>query len=275
MTPERHTFSHRGLRLSYLDSDPNDHLRPAVLLLHGFPDHAEMWQAQIQALHQAGFRCIAPDTVGCGHSEIAPNQSDYHADDIISDHLALLKHLKIKQSHVVGHDWGAVIAWLLAAKHPSSVQRLAVMSVGHPTVYARAGWGQKRAGWYTLFFQLRGLADRLLVGNGRFSLGQIFGSHPNMDDVMSRLRQAGRMRAAVRIYRANFAEILLRKQPPVTAPTLGLWSAQDAFLTEDQMRDSAAWVNGPWRYQKLDGGHWMSLSQTETVNALLLEHFCT
>jgi len=93
--------------------------------------------------------------------------------------------------------------------------------------------------------------------------------------VMSRLRQAGRMRAAVRIYRANFAEILLRKQPPVTAPTLGLWSAQDAFLTEDQMRDSAAWVNGPWRYQKLDGGHWMSLSQTETVNALLLEHFCT
>ena len=162
----------------------------------------------------------------------------------------------------------------MAAKHSRIIQHLTVMSVGHPTVYARAGWAQKRAGWYTLFFQLHGVADRLLSGNGHFSLRRIFGSHPNIEEVMARLAEPARMRAAVCIYRANVAAVLLHAQPKVTAPTLGLWSEQDPFLTEEQMRDSGKWVNGRWHYQRLRGGHWMSLSQTETVNALLTMHLC-
>ena len=110
MNLQRHYFTHRELRLSYLDSAANDHQRPAVLLLHGFPDQAEMWHPQIQALHHAGFRCIAPDTVGCGQSDVALRQRDYHVDKIIGDHLALLESLEITQIHLVGHDWGAIIA---------------------------------------------------------------------------------------------------------------------------------------------------------------------
>ena len=270
---DRRFFTHRKLRLSYLDSAPGDLDRPAVLLLHGFPDQATMWMPQIRALHAAGFRCIAPDTVGCGQSAMAPRQTDYHVDRIITDHVALLDGLGIDACHVVGHDWGAVIAWLLAGKRAERCHQLAVMSVGHPTAYARAGWAQKRAGWYTLFFQLGSMADRLLAGRGRFSLRRIFGSHPDIDEVMTRLSEPGRLQAAVRIYRANMAAILLATLPRVSANTLALWTTADPFLTEDQMLASRHWVDGRWHYQRLEGGHWISLEQPDTVSELLLAHF--
>lgn len=270
---ERRFFTHRALRLSYLDSAPDDLNRPAVLLLHGFPDQATMWAPQIKTLHDAGFRCIAPDTVGCGQSAVAQSKADYHVDHIIADHVALLTELGIRHTHVVGHDWGAVIAWVFAGAQADRCRQLAVMSVGHPTAYARAGWRQKRAGWYTLFFQLGGLADRLLAGHGRFSLRRIFGSHPAMDEVMERLSDPKRLQAAVRIYRANMATLLLHPLPKVSANTLALWSASDPFLTEEQMLNSQGWVDGNWQYQRLEGGHWISLEQPDTVSELLLAHF--
>lgn len=265
-------FEHRGFAISYTDSSPGDKERDVVLLLHGFPDEAMMWRPQINALHEAGYRVVAPDTLGCGHSEMAPSVRDYHAKRIASDHIALLDHLGIDKAHVVGHDWGAVIAWFVAGHWPKRVSSLAVMSVGHPTAYGRAGWSQKVKGWYTLFFQLGPLSDWLLRGRGRFSLRRIFGSHPNMEEVMQRLSIKGRMQAAVRIYRANVVSVLLQKQPKPTAPTLGIFSEDDAFTTEEQMQDSANWVTGAWRYERLAGGHWTPIEQPDTVNRLLLEH---
>jgi pimeloyl-ACP methyl ester carboxylesterase len=265
-------FEHRGLRLSYLDSAPCAERRPTVLLLHGFPDTAEMWLPQIERLHQAGYRCIAPDTLGCGRSDMAPRLGDYHALKITGDHRALLEHLGIAQAHVVGHDWGAVIGWMFAGHFPQRTLSLVAMSVGHPTAYARSGPRQKLMGWYTLFFLLGGLADRLLAGEGRLSLRRVFRGHPQMDEVLQRLREPGRMTAALRIYRAAIVPVLFTRQPQVAAPTLGLWSEGDLFLVEAQMTASARFVDGPWRYGRLHGGHWMSLEQPEHIGALILDH---
>jgi hypothetical protein len=82
-------------------------------------------------------------------------------------------------------------------------------------------------GWYTLFFLLGGLADRLLAGEGRLSLRRVFRGHPQMDEVLQRLREPGRMTAALRIYRAAVVPVLFTRQPQVAAPTLGLWSEGD------------------------------------------------
>jgi pimeloyl-ACP methyl ester carboxylesterase len=265
-------FEHRGLRLSYLDSAPCDERGPTVLLLHGFPDTAEMWLPQIGMLHQAGYRCLAPDTLGCGHSDMAPRLGDYHALKITGDHRALLEHLGIEQVHVVGHDWGAVIAWMFAAHFPQCTLSLVAMSVGHPTAYARSGVRQKLVAWYTYFFLLGGLADRLLAGEGSLSLRRVFRGHPQMDEVLRRLREPGRMTAALRIYRAAIAPVLLKRQPQVRAPALGLWSEGDRFVVEAQMTASAKFVDGAWRYQRLPGGHWMSLEQPERIGALILDH---
>ena len=269
----RFSFEHRGFQLSYLDTAPGDSNRPVVLLMHGFPDTAEMWQAQMRALHDAGYRCIAADTLGCGESDMAPRVGDYNAIKIATDYDALLGHLGISQAHVAGHDWGAVIAWVFAAYFPARTKSLVVMSVGHPTAYARSGWAQKKLGWYTFFFQLGGVSEVLLSGEGRFSLRNVFRTHPHMDEVMQRLRAPGRMQAAVRIYRAAVKPLLLQKQPPVSAPTLGLWSVGDRFLTESQMLASEHYVENDWRYERLEGHHWMTLEQPEKVNALLLAHF--
>ena len=105
LQPVRAGFEHRGFTLSYLDSSPDDPHRPVVLLLHGFPDEASMWQPQMAALHAAGYRGVAPDTLGCGQSDMAPRVRDYHCVKIAGDHVALLNHLGIDKAHVVGHDW--------------------------------------------------------------------------------------------------------------------------------------------------------------------------
>lgn len=268
----RNQFRNRGLICSYLDSSPDDSSRPVVLLIHGFPDTAEMWSSQINALHDAGYRCIAPDNMGCGESDIAPKLRDYHAKTIMRDHVALLDHLGIQQAHVVGHDWGAALAWLLAGWHPDRVESLVVLSVGHPMAFARAGVDQKLASWYMIYFCVAGLVERLFLGNGRFSFRRIGATHPNIDEVITRMSVPGRLTAALRIYRASTMPMMLGKHPRVTAPTLGIWSRGDVYLLEAQMRNSVRYIDGPWACEAIDGGHWIALEQPEYVNSRLVAH---
>lgn len=257
----RHTWSNRGLVLSYLDTAPAAPDKPVALLLHGFPDSAEMWSGVVRGLVAAGYRCIAPDTVGCGASAIAPHVSDYRMPAITSDCLALLDRLGIDAVALIGHDWGAILAWYLAAHRPQRVRRLVAVSVGHPTAYAHAGLGQKLRGWYTIFFQLRGIAEHVLLREGPTHLMRLVARHPDPAEVMRRMRQPGRLTAALQIYRANLAEILLRNCPPVQCPVFGIWSSGDIYLTERQMRDSGKFVAAPFRMEVLDGGHWIPLEQ--------------
>lgn len=271
----RDFFEHQDLRLSYLDSAPDDHERPVVLLLHGFPDQAQMWAPQMAFLHAQGMRAIAPDIRGYGESAMAKRTSDYEIEKVVGDFTALLDHLGVAQADVVGHDWGSALAWSMAALHPERVRRLVAMSVGHPTAYGRGGLSQKLKGWYVLFFQLRGICERLLLADGLFSLKQWLGSHPEIDAIIARMRQPGRITAAVSLYRANFKRILLQPLPSVSAPTLGLWSDRDKYLTESQMTQSERYVNAPWRYERLSGGHWIALEQPERVNELLRQHLCS
>lgn len=269
---QRSFHSHRGLRLSYLDSAPDDAQRPAVVLLHGFPDEALMWERQIAALHAEGFRVLAPDTVGCGQSDMAARRSDYDAQTVAADFVALLDHLGIERAQFVGHDWGAVLAWYLAIYFPQRVRKLVVLSVGHPTSYGCAGWKQKLLGWYTVYFQLVGVAEWLLMRRGPLGLRYWLRSHPHIEPIMERMRAPGRLTAAIRLYRANLVSILFKTHPDVAAPTLGVWSEGDNFLTEEQMTASARRVRGSWQYQRLSGGHWMSIEQPARVNQILLEY---
>lgn len=267
----RQNFTHDGLTLSYLDSAPDDTNRPVVLLLHGFPDEATMWQRQIDALHAAGYRVLAPDMRGYGESDIPKRQRDHHWTQVVADHVALLDHLDIKQVDVVGHDWGAVFAWLLAIDQPQRVRRAVAMTVGHPTSYARAGLRQKVLGWYTLFFCIPGLSTWLLRGNGWFSLRRVFGTHPQMDHAMARVLRPGRMRAAIRLYRANLASVLFKAHGSAQVPMLGIWASGDPHLAEDQMQNSGKRCAAGWTYERWEGGHWIPLEQPERLTRRLLE----
>jgi pimeloyl-ACP methyl ester carboxylesterase len=116
-----------GVSLAVLDEGEG---RP-VLLLHGFPD-SYVWRHQVPVLVESGMRVIAPDLRGFGESDKPEAVEEYAVSRSVTDMLALRDGLGIERTHVVGHDWGAGVAWVLAALAPARVERLVAMSVAHP-----------------------------------------------------------------------------------------------------------------------------------------------
>lgn len=233
-----------------------------------------MWLPIIPVLHDAGFRVLAPDILGYGQSAMAPRLDDYDVYKIVDDLKSLLDQLGLDKVYLAGHDWGAAIAWFMAMHQPDRVRSLCAISVGHPAAYVGAGMRQKLMGWYIAYFHLAGVAERLLSGRGFFSMRRVFGSHPDIEAVMERLSSPGRLTAALRLYRANILKhVLFVRHPRVKVAVLGIHSAGDAFLDEGQMRDSAAWIDGPFHYVGLNGGHWLPIDQPRRIAELMLEHF--
>ena len=110
---------------------------PPVLLLHGWPDTHELWEHQTKALVAAGYQVIAPDLRGFGASDKPEGVDAYNILSLAGDVLGVLDHLGLERAHVVGHDWGAALAWAIAAFMPDRVDHLACLSVGHPAVVRR------------------------------------------------------------------------------------------------------------------------------------------
>lgn len=246
-----------------------------VMLLHGWPDTADLWRHQVPALVADHYRVIAPDLRGFGESSRPAEIQAYEMSHMVGDVIGVLDHLSIPQVHLVGHDWGAAISWMTAALVPDRVASLTALSVGHPTALRTAGWAQREKSWYMLLFQFPGVAERWLSADGFRNLRE-WSRHPDIQAVVERLADPEALAASLNLYRAILPPTRLIEPPlelpPVQAPAMGIWSSGDLALTEEAMRGSAAHVAGPWRYERLDGvGHWMQLEAPEAVNALLLD----
>ncbi|HEY5318634.1 MAG TPA: alpha/beta fold hydrolase [Solirubrobacteraceae bacterium] len=248
---------------------------PPVVLLHGFPDSGRLWRHQVPALAQAGLRVIVPDLRGYGRSDKPAEVKAYRRELLVGDVLAVMSDAGAERAHVVGHDWGASLAWALALTAGERVDHLVAMSVGHPAAFFSAGFAQYEKSWYMLLFQFPGIAEKWLSARDGANL-RAWTRHPDADAVIAELETNGSLTPALNYYRANIRpESFLRPRPvlpPVQSPTMGLWSSGDPFLIEAQMIDSGGHVAAPWRYERLDGpGHWMQLEAPEAVNALLVD----
>jgi pimeloyl-ACP methyl ester carboxylesterase len=248
---------------------------PAVVLLHGFPDSSYLWRLQVSALVDAGLRAITPDLRGFGESERPQDVGDYALGNSLRDVLAVLDALEVERAHVVGHDFGAALAWLVAAYAPERVDRLVVMSVGHPNSARQRSIEQREKAWYQLLFQFDA-AEQLLMRDDWRLMRELLRGAGDLDRYLADLSRPGALTAGLNWYRANLApERELEERPPVpavAAPTLGVWSTGDNYLVEDRMVKSAEHVTGPWRYERIDGAsHWLQLDRPEQVNALLVE----
>ncbi len=246
-----------------------------VVLLHGWPDSGALWRHQVKALTEAGFRAIVPDLRGFGASDAPEATEQYALPFLAGDVLAVLDHLGIEKAHVVGHDWGAALAWALGALAPDRVDHLAVLSVGHPASFGAAGLAQREKSWYMLLFQFAGVAEQWLSDN-HWANFVAWANHPDLDTVTAEQGRPGRLTAGLNWYRANIPPEAFvgppLELPPVQAPTMGIWSSGDMALTEAQMTGSTAFLTGPWRYERVeDVGHWMQLEAPEVVNRLLLD----
>jgi pimeloyl-ACP methyl ester carboxylesterase len=248
---------------------------PPVVLLHGFPDSGRLWRHQVLALTEAGFRVIVPDLRGYGRSDKPAEAEAYTMDLLVGDVLAVIGSAGAERAHVVGHDWGAAIAWAIASLAPDRVDHLVALSVGHPAAFLANGFEQHEKSWYMLLFQFPGIAEQWLSGENWANF-HAWGRHPDAEATIAELEANGSLTPGLNYYRANIPpERFLQpglEIPPVQAPTMGVWSSGDPALTEAQMTSSATNVAGPWRYERLDGpGHWMQLESPGEVNRLLID----
>jgi pimeloyl-ACP methyl ester carboxylesterase len=258
-----------GVSLNYLDEGNG----PAVLLIHGFPDSINVWRHQIPALLAAGYRVIAADNRGMGQSDAPQEVADYDLEEIFADLLAILDECSIDRVAVVGHDWGAVIAWGLVERIGERATCFVPLSVGAPQCYAGCDdIRQKELGWYTLLFQMEGVAEEMLAGNDWKLFRQWTRDHDETQHYINDLAREGRLTAGINIYRANILSMLSgATRYSVIVPTLGLWSSDDAYLVEEQMVAAGRYVKADWRYERVpDAGHWMMLDRPDHINRLLL-----
>jgi pimeloyl-ACP methyl ester carboxylesterase len=259
-----------GIELDVLDEGEG----LPVLLVHGFPDSSHLWRGQVPALTGAGLRVIAPDMRGFGASDRPEAVDDYRIGRAVADLVAVLDALGVERARVVGHDWGAAVAWLLAAIHPGRVERLVALSVGHPAANRRSVADREKA-WYMLLFQFEGIAEELLPRDDWRLFREWLRNDGDTDRYIEELSQPGALTAGLNWYRANLhprRELEQRPPlPPIQADTLGIWSSGDHYLTEDRMVASGELVAGAWRYERIEGAsHWMQVDAPECVNELLL-----
>ena len=247
-----------------------------VLLLHGFPDSSQLWRHQVPALVDAGMRVIAPDLRGFGESDKPEAVEDYAIARSVADMEAVLDGLGVERAHVLGHDWGAGLAWALAAYVPERVERLVVMSVGHPNTLRQPSVEQREKAWYQLLFQFTGVAEALIQRDDWKLFREMLADAVDRERYIEDLSRPGALTAGLNWYRAN-ARVdqeleRTRPFPAVDVPTMGIWGSGDNFLLEEGMLGSGDHVTGTWRYERIEGaGHWLQLDAPERVNELLLE----
>ncbi|HLL65598.1 MAG TPA: alpha/beta hydrolase [Micromonosporaceae bacterium] len=265
----------RGLTFTVRSGGPAD--GPVVLLLHGFPQHGGEWDAVVPALRQAGLRTIAPDQRGYTPGARPPDVADYALDECVADALAIMDAVGADRFHVVGHDWGAVVAWLLAVDHPERVRTLTALSVPHPVAMTRAirhDAGQKARSAYIALFRQKGIAEKVLLAADAAALRRAFAGsgldRPGVERYVAPLRAPGALTAALNWYRA--VDIgAFPTAGPVTVPTTFLWSDGDVAIGRVAADGCAEFVTGEYRFVPLAGvSHWIVDQVPDVVVAEVL-----
>jgi pimeloyl-ACP methyl ester carboxylesterase len=270
-----------GVRLHVVSLGPED--GPPVVCLHGFPEFWYGWLPVARRLAEAGYRVHLPDQRGYNESEKPSGVAAYRLPTLAADAAGLIDAIG-GPAHVVGHDWGAAVAWWLALDDPERVATLTAVNVPHPTVMQRTlrrSWDQRRRSWYMGFFQLPGLPERVLrAGNWRlFERSLRATSRPGTFDAadFERYRAAwgkpGALTAMVNWYRAAARHPLPERVEPVAPPTLVLWGTGDEFLRTEMARESVAYCRDGRAVLVDDATHWIHHERPGRVADHLREGF--
>lgn len=260
-----------GLLLDAVATGPAD--GEVVLLLHGFPQTSWSWRFVVPPLADAGYRVVAPDQRGYSPDARPVGVAHYRMTELVADAVAVLDALGADGAHVVGHDWGAAVAWQLAGRHPDRVRTLTAVSVPHPVAFVealRCDPDQRQRSRYMKDWQDPDAEQALLAGG----LGRALGGAPGVDveHYLQALREPGALTAALSWYRAQSLDDL-DGLGPIVAPTLHVWSTEDAALGPTAAHATGRHVAGPYRFEVLHGiSHWVPEQAPAALAALLLEH---
>ena len=261
------------------DEGPSD--GEVVILLHGFPETKASWDDVVPILSAAGYRVLAPDQRGYSPRARPKGRRAYAADLLVGDVLALADAAGAECFHVVGHDFGAAVAWYCAMWHPDRVATVTSLATPHPRAFAKSlvSSTQLLRSWYFFFYQLPALPEWTAIsrfGRPRFRATLLRSGLPEskLDAYMAALDEPGAMTAAINWYRAvPFTPPT--QQQPVSVPTLYVYGTRDFALGPRAAELTANYVTGPYRYERLDASHWMPEEVPEVVARLVLQHVGT
>lgn len=279
---EHHTVATNGIHLHVVQAGPAE--GPLVILLHGFPEFWYGWHQYIHPLAEAGFRVWVPDQRGYNLSDKPQGIAAYAIDELAADVVGLIDAAERDKAYVVGHGWGAAVAWWVAIQHPARLHRLVIANVPHPAVFSRhlRTLGQLRKSWYIFFFQIPNLPERIIRRDDwAFGVRSLIGSsrpgtftHDDLALYRAAWSQPGAMTGMINWYRA-----IVQHQPKlvgelrVTVPTLVIWGAQDRFLDGAMAQASVDRCDDGRLLLFADATHWVQHEEAPQVIAALVDFF--
>lgn len=282
---EQLSFEHEALTFSAQAMGDG----PIVLCLHGFPDNAGSFRHQLPALAEAGYRAISLTLRGYEPGAI-PADGDYTMETIATDILAATESLDTGPVHLIGHDWGAAVAYVATSAAPERFKSLTVMAVPHAGRFAREGLRipkQLRLSWYMGFFNIPWLSDWVVQRQDYAFIRKLWrdwspGWQPEpgvLDSVIQTLSQPGVRSAALGYYRAalSIKALLVSAEEahyPVPVPTLALSGERDGCIASEvfeQLMVAQDFPKGLTFSRIAEAGHFLHQEQPEQVNREILD----
>lgn len=279
----RHDYAQiGGVRLHYVTVGAGERL---VVLLHGFPEFWYSWRHQISAL-SGEYTVVAPDLRGYNLSEKPESVADYRLENLVDDVTGLIRHFNRDDAAIIGHDWGAAVAWETALRHPEYVWKLCAMQVPPTSVWRKnQSLRQALASSYMLFFQIPVLPEWLLSLNDFAALekgfktidgeGEVF-TDEIIEEYKKSWREAGSLTAAINYYRANVFRLLIERRNEsdnkIKVPTLFVYGEKDRFVLPETVRNVSQAVDAPFSEFRIpNAGHWVQQQAANDVNEVLLD----
>ena len=270
------TFTRDGLTFEVSDDGPAD--GPVVVALHGFPEDRQSWQPLTALLTRAGYRMLAPEQRGYSPGARPRGRRAYTIERLTGDVLALADAAGAERFHLIGHDWGALVAWDLAGRHPERLRSLTALSVPHPRAVQNAARRstQTLRTWYALAFQIPVLPEAVLHLMGAERAARFF-ERDGLDAATAgryaaRIPSRAEMTTRINWYRA--IPLRLRQvPPPIAVPTLYVWGTRDHYIHPLAAERCGHFVAAPYRFEILEGAsHWLPSTAVDRMGPTLLEH---
>jgi pimeloyl-ACP methyl ester carboxylesterase len=277
MTDRITSFTHEGLTFDVRDEGPLD--GTPVVLLHGFPERASSWDRVVPFLHEQGLRTLAPDQRGYSPGARPPRRRDYRMGHLVADVAALVDRIG-KPVHLVGHDWGSAVAWLVAAGLPGSVRSLTAVSVPHPMAFMRAMLTSRQGllSWYMYAFQLPVLPEAMAKPDG--PLDRFLRRGGMTEEEVARFRREivdyGALPGALGWYRAQFLVDRGLPAARVRVPTTLVWSDGDVAIGRRAVDLTPPYVKAAYSLEVLEGvTHWIPTQAPVRLARIVLDRIAS
>lgn len=260
----------------------NENTGKPVLLLHGWPETSHMWEPVLKFLAENGYYCIAPDMRGFASGARPKGKKHYQLETLIEDVVGFVNHFQLKDFHIIGHDWGSVVAWSTVLKYPDLAKSLIAMAVPHPKAFADAiakDADQQKRSTYVKAFQWPFFPEMRIKKKNFAVLRENCWNHSTQEQLKhytERFSEKGCVTASLNYYRANY-KMLKKGEFPINQfdtylPTLMIKGKEDMAIGQACVDGTQQYMKGNYELALLDAGHWLVQEAENEVNELLLKH---